>query len=695
MVDYKKIRKRIMLIGLIGIVILTSFILINNQIQVYALSDNLDESTEELIKIYNENEDLFEQNDLVSNGLRSIGVGVLSFFVKFAASANSLFDKSFGMLNFTKYGPVNDFLKEWQVVWVALLCVSLGWLGITLVFNSDKKPKFVTNLCVGILVVSSMSWMISQMDSLLTKEVRNEILGETQENVVYDMLGNNVHDLLYIDQVAGLENLNKKNADGVKYADIKTPLTKETWKSLKVNEIVFPDDVKDESKVIMENYKTDLYDKNGKTKTELSECYDGVAWTDLLNTYYYRYSFDWWSAILEMLAFAIVLVFFSYKIVRTCYEIVFQELLAYLYSPNVANGQKVIKILDSIKNSYIVILLSIVSVKMNLLATEYVSGKNWGGFTKGIFLFFVALAVIDGPNIVQKITGEDVGLSDGMQKAMSVMYGTSMAARAGKVAFSAGKSVASHAASFGKNVAGAGKQSAAESAFGASSDAINGATGMGENNSNSNLNQDGGSTMNSEDQNNANNENSDANNNLNANEESNQNQNQNQEGMENTNATDVASGSGNGTDALNENINADGTGKEMTDESIASSNPDKAKEDMLNGMNPIGNGGSGLDDTSKMDADLDSNNAERTFAGNSQGVLDKDFSFGSNDSRTNGAKERSSSQGINNSLSTGATGSSVNGSTRNNKLDIPSENGKGSVNSFNKQVFNDSKGSEK
>ncbi len=65
-------------------------------------------------------------------------------------------------------------------------------------------------------------------DSLLTKEVRNEILGETQENVVYDMLGNNVHDLLYIDQVAGLENLNKKNADGVKNADIKTPLTKET-----------------------------------------------------------------------------------------------------------------------------------------------------------------------------------------------------------------------------------------------------------------------------------------------------------------------------------------------------------------------------------------------------------------------------------------------------------------------------------
>ena len=684
-----------MLIGLIGTVILTSFILTNNQIQVYALSDNLDESTEELIKIYNENEDLFEQNDLVSNGLRSIGVGLLSFFVKFAASANNLFDKSFGMLNFTKYGPVKNFLKEWQVVWVALLCASLGWLGITLVFNSDKKPKFVTNLCVGILVVTSMSWMISQMDSLLTRAVRNEILGETQENVVYDMLGNNVHDLLYIDQVAGLENLNKKNADGVKYADIKTPLTKEKWKSLKVNEIVFPDDVKDESKVIMENFKTDLYDKNGKTKTALSECYDGVAWTDLLNTYYYRYSFDWWSAILEMLSFAIVLVFFSYKVVRTCYEIVFQELLAYLYSPNVANGQKAVKILDAMKNSYIVILLSVVSVKINLLATEYVSGKNWGGFTKGLILFFVALAVIDGPNIVQKITGEDVGLSDGMQKAMSVMYGTSMAAKAGKVAFSAGKSVASHAASFGKSAAGAGKQSAAESTFGASSDAINKATGMDENDSNSNLNQDGGSTMNNEDQRNVNSENSDAKNNLNANEESNQNQNQNQEGMETTSATDAGSESGNGAEALNENINADGTGKEMTDESIASSNPDKTKEDMLNGMNPIGNGGSGLDDTSKMDADLDSNNADRTFKGNNQGVLDKDFNFGTDDSNVSTTKDSSASQGIRNGSSNAVTGSTENGSTHNNNLSIQSEKGKGSVNSFNKQVFNESKGSEK
>lgn len=684
--DYKKIRKRIMIIGVIGIIVLTSFLLINNQIQVYALSDNLDESSETLKKIYNENDDLFEQNDLVSNGLRSIGMGVLSFIVKIAASANNLFEKSFGMLNFTKYGPVKEWLQEWRVVWVALLCASLGWLGITLAFNSDKKPKFVSNICVAILVVTSMSWMISQMNTLISREVRNDILDETQENVVYDMLGNNVHDLLYIDQVAGLENLNKKNADGVKYANIKTPLTKETWKALKVNEVVFPDDVKDESKIIMEYYKTDLYDENGKTKTVLTECYDGVAWTDLLNTYYYRYSFDWLSAILEMLSFALVLIFFSYKVVRTCYEIVFEQLLAYLYSPNASNGQKALKILDSIKNSYIVIMLCIVSVKLDLIVTEFISGRSWSGFIKGIFLFFTALAIIDGPNIVQKITGEDVGLSDGMQKAMSVMYGTSMAAKAGKVAFGAGKSVASHTANLGRRVAGAGKQGAAEGAFGKDVGAASGTSAMSENNnesSNDNLNQDVGASMNNDEQNNTNSES----NSLNSNDEVNQNQDANQ--SESGNA-DADASKGASSEQLDGNVNASGVGKNMNDESVASTNPDKAKEDTLNGLDPMNGTSSGMDNTSKMDADLDNKN-EEMFSSNSNsgGVLNKEFSFGNNGKTTtdNNVKGSSKSGSSSNDFSSGNTsGTRKNSSIGNNVKHI---------NHLDKQVFNESKEGDK
>lgn len=103
-----------------------------------------------------------------------------------------------------------------------------------------------------------------------------------------------------------------------------------------------------------------------------------------------------------------------------------------LYSPNLTNGQKTIKILDGIKDSYIIILLSLVSVRLYMIAIEYISGKNWNGFTKGMFLLFIAFAVIDGPNLVQRITGLDAGLSDGMQKVMSAYYAGGMMAGADK-----------------------------------------------------------------------------------------------------------------------------------------------------------------------------------------------------------------------------------------------------------------------
>lgn len=567
-------------------------------------------SDEELIKIYTDYSDLFKQNDLVSNAFRSLGCGVLSFLVVIADGASGLFEKSFGMIDFTKYQPVQDFISDWQVVWVALLCVAIGWLGINLVFNSDKNPKIATNICVVILVVTSMTWMVSQMNTLLTKGIRNEILGTTTTNTVYATLGNNVHDLRYIDSVVGLGNLGSKNADGVTYAKAGTPMTKKIWKALKINEIVNPDDVKDESKDIVENYKTDIPTADGKVKSMVSECYDGVVWTDLLNTYYYRYEIDWLESFLEIISIAIIYLFFSYKVVRTLYEVVFSEILAMLYSPNLTNGQKTIKILDGIKDSYIIIMLSLVSVRLYMIATEYISGKNWNGFTKGMFLLFIAFAVIDGPNLVQRITGLDAGLSDGMQKVMSAYYAGGMMAGAARGAGHIASGVAKGAGKFGKTIGGAVRNGSKN----ANVDALNGAMGAGAgagaaeafNNNND---------ENNEQNENKNNQKNDEGIQFNeANEDVTQN--------ENGEAGNSSSVSEDGKNSLDANADAAGNKRAMDDAGINGMNPDNAKADALNGINPLGDGGSMIDKTSRMDKELDMENATSTFNGNGErGVL--------------------------------------------------------------------------
>lgn len=563
-------------------------------------------SDEELIKIYTDYSDLFKQNDLVSNAFRSLGCGVLSFLVVIADGASGLFEKSFGMIDFTKYQPVQDFINDWQVVWVSLLCVAIAWFGINLVFNSDKNPKIATNICLAVLVVSSMTWMISQMNTLLATGVRKEILGTTTTNTVYETLGNNVHDLKYIDSVAGLKNLGSKNADGVKYANAGTPMNKKIWKALKINEIVNPDDVKDESKDIVENYKTDIPTADGKVKSMVSECYDGVAWTDLLNTYYYRYEIDWLESYLEIISIAIIYLFFSYKVVRTLYEVVFSEILAMLYSPNLTNGQKTIKILDGIKDSYIIIVLSLVSVRLYMIAIEYISGKNWNGFTKGMFLLFIAFAVIDGPNLVQRITGLDAGLSDGMQKVMSAYYAGGMMAGAARGAGHIASGVAKGAGKFGKTIGGAVRNGSKN----ANVDALNGAMGAGA----------GAGAAEAFNDNNEQNENR----NEQKNDEGTQFNEANEDVTQNENG-EAGNGSyvsEDGKGSLDENADVAGNKRAMDDAGINGMNPDNAKADALNGVNPLGDGGSMTDKTSRMDKELDMESATSTFNGNGErGVL--------------------------------------------------------------------------
>ncbi len=445
-------------------------------------------------------------------------------------------------------------------------------------------------------MITSLTWIMSQMNTLLTKDIRNEILGTTSQETIYEMLGNNVHDLLYIDSIAGLENLGETNADGEKYADVRTPLNKKSWKALDINEVMFPDDVKDESRIIAEYHQNVFANEQGIYYSTLTENYDGVAWTDLLNTYYYRYSIDWIAAILEMLAIAIIYLFFTYKVVRTFYEIVFQEVLAILYSANVTNGQKALKILDGIKDSYIIIMLSLVSVRLYLLATSYVAGKSWDGFSKGIILFFIALAVIDGPNIVQKVTGMDAGMSDGMQKIMSVMYGTNAAMGLGRMAYGVGKGVGSKAAGLGKKLMNGGESTSKDAAKEAFEKGADAAGSSNEDNQNQNdTGQDAGAQFNSV------NEDNDIN-------------------KEETSGNVGQEESGNASDSLNDNVNADGRSGEMKDEAVAASNQDAQKAATLNGMDPLGSGQSDYaGSTAKMDQELDAKDTDKNFGQEKRG----------------------------------------------------------------------------
>lgn len=409
---------------------------------------------DQVVKILFKCRDVFEQNSIFSNFLRSLGWSVMKILAKIAASAKKLYDTCFGFADFTTYSKVNNYIDKFEKVWVALVCLSLLALGLILIFWQDKKPKFVVNVMLAVLVVTSSTFLLQKMNGLLSSEVRSELIGgSSASTAAYELIGSNMHDLLYLDSEVGIENLNKKNKDGIKnYKLTYETFNKQMFEMVDINETLDPDKYGDELESVLSKY---LYTVPGGTLKDvqdtvgelvgidnlsdwlgtdgdsmyfyLGDVYDGVAWTDLLNKFYYRYTVDWWAAYLEILSLIIVYVFMSYKVIRGIWEIAVGRLLAVLYSANLAGGKKILKILECIKDSYVVLILTTVFIKFYLFSCKFIGTMDVTGLTKGLILLFLAFAVIDGPNLVQKLTGIDAGMSDGMGKMMSMFYGTQMA----------------------------------------------------------------------------------------------------------------------------------------------------------------------------------------------------------------------------------------------------------------------------
>ena len=404
-------------IWITGLVLLALLLLV-------ATSTVMAVDTDGITKVLKKNRDIFHTNTIVGGMLRFIGWQLITLLVWLAEHCAKLFDESFKFIDFTRYEPVEEFLDSWQPVVYALISLSILFLGLILIFWQEKKPKLMMNICLAVLIITSSGYLIDQLNGFVTDDIRSAIMndGDTttgSSGLIYDMVGASVYDLIYIDDKlnGGLMEMTKKNRK--LYDDF----TKEDLELLSINEVLKPDEVKAESKDLVSNR---IYYR--KDDLQLKEIYNGVAWTDLLNEYYYRYDVEWYTVIVGLISMIIVYVCLAYKVVRILYEVVVQRLLAALYSANLTSSQKTLKILDSIKDSYITLILVMVCLKIYLLAFKMVGETGFGEFSKVMVLLFVAFAVVDGPNIIQKLTGVDAGLSSGMGKMIAGVQATRMAA---------------------------------------------------------------------------------------------------------------------------------------------------------------------------------------------------------------------------------------------------------------------------
>lgn len=398
-------------------------------------NNNYGMSLEALAKFYTNNADYLENNGFFPSAIRGLAWLLVKFFTWLASGAKTVFDKAFGAVDFTNYASVNEFITNFKPLFIALMAISIFALGIILILNHEKKPKIVINICIAVLCVTCSTQVFASLNTAV-KDIKKGVESIEVDNSgfdgPYDVVEQNLVDWVYLDDVYGMQNINLSNTKS-KAAKDHRDITKENFRYINYSEVM--------------NYKTEYgWNKNGNAETLLkyrlidrgandsegqysvTENYNGIGYNsedddDLLNEFYYRYKANTFNIIIIQIAFIIVYLAMAYKCVRIAYELVVARLLAYLYSAELSGGQKVAKILCFIRDSYIMLLLTVICVRIFYLSYAWVMEYTNNSLVQIFFILFLAFTVIDGPNLVEKLLGMDLGLKSSTARMMAA-YGT-------------------------------------------------------------------------------------------------------------------------------------------------------------------------------------------------------------------------------------------------------------------------------
>lgn len=411
---------------LIFILMLLMIFSIYFKTELHALADN------EKTTWYKNNAGLIKNNNFATSSLRSIGWGLLSICVDIASSTEKVFDISFGLIDFTQYKPVEAFIEKFRIVFVAVMALSLLWLGAILIISHEKRPKFMTNILIFFLVITCSTTFFHLMNKgvILFKDG----VAKGGMSTVYEIVDSNMLDLIKVDnsgkgnsKIMNL-NFNKNQGKGFYGNVIKGSSKKEKQKNFDLidyNEVL---NNENEEYGYSNDFKSLLSSKliNVNGKDVIVDVRNGFGWNsgddaDIGNEFYYRYNFNFIVGFIQVFALILIYLALSYKSIRVEFELVVARLLAYVYSAEISGGEKIKKIVIFIRDSYILLCINVVCLKIYALFSSYLATReSLPTLVSALFSLFIAFAVIDGPNLVEKLLGMDAGLRSSTARIIAV-----------------------------------------------------------------------------------------------------------------------------------------------------------------------------------------------------------------------------------------------------------------------------------
>ena len=372
-------------------------------------------SEAQIIEFLKLNSDFFRTNDIILTAVRTVGWLLVKGFSLLLDCCITLYNYTFGLIDITRWSVLENYLSEYKPLIQAIMMASLVILGFMYMFGKNKKHNVLNSVLILAVVMSASTTIFTELNRFSIAFKDAALSGGSTVNGT-ELIRTNLYDLYYIDSQIGLENLNSKGK-----IPQGTSLSKTDVDYINIGEVLDPgtDGLSKNAESILKKRLMSI----GNGEYGLIDAKDGVAWTDFGNTYYYRYTFHYGTYYLTAAAAILIYICLAYKNTRVIYEIFVSRILVGLYAANLSSERKVVKILESIRDSYFALCFTVISLKSYFLFVEYLNSKTEiNGLARGIIILFIAWCVIDGANIIEKLTGVDAGLSSMTGKLIAAYH---------------------------------------------------------------------------------------------------------------------------------------------------------------------------------------------------------------------------------------------------------------------------------
>lgn len=418
---------------------------------------------------------------LYQDVIRSIGWGTLKVLVWIV---NYIEDGVNGILQWNDFyssSGVGTLMKQLTPFVVGLFLIALIYLGFQFMTNKiDKREEVLMNVLMAFSLIFLVPALMPYMDKVLKVGV-SQLEGEENLKLSESLIKQNVADVKYYVNSGFAFNqlglpIDKSVGKGEKRGSSNyEKANKVIGTQLSITEKL--DIQNDKFAWLSTGYKAELkrnnklghdflmtrtvYEGDGN-KVRLKALADNkIPTTTLGQESYYRYHINWGTLIFSFAVIGIALAITVIKMARVIFDLGFHAIFGmFVAATDLTGGQRTKKMVTEIVSSFAVLFVMVLILKLFTLYVNWVTGlsSTVGGVIMVLMLIAGAWALIDAPDIVQRLLGIDAGLRSGWQAMMGAYAGTKMAGGglklAGKTALGAGKA-AKGGLAFGKGLAGA------------------------------------------------------------------------------------------------------------------------------------------------------------------------------------------------------------------------------------------------